>query len=101
VFRMEYIITLLFWLIVAAAIHFHYRLKLYKNVKQTVVIVGSYFIVGVAWDMIEASREHWTFGYENLIGIRLGVLPIEELLFMLIVPYGILVFYKFFGMKIN
>jgi len=37
VFRMEYIIILLFWLIVAAAIHFHYRLKLYKNVKQTVV----------------------------------------------------------------
>ena len=99
--RMEYLIILLFWLIVAAAIHYHYRLRLYKNVRQMVVTVGFYFIVGVAWDIIGASREHWTFGHENLIGIRLGVLPIEELLFMLIVPYGILVFYEFFGMKIN
>ncbi len=47
-FRMEYLIILLFWLIVAAAIHFRYRLKLYKNVKQMVVTVGFCFIVGVA-----------------------------------------------------
>ena len=66
-----------------------------------VVTVGFFFIVGITWDIIGATREHWTFRYENLMGIRLGVLPFEELLFMLIVPYGILVFYKFFGMKIN
>lgn len=100
-FRMEYLIILLFWLIVAAALHYRYRLKLYRNARQMVVTVGFYFIVGVGWDMIGASRGQWTFDYENLLGLSAGVLPVEELLFMLIVPYGILVFYKFFGMKIN
>ena len=100
-FRMEYLIVLLFWLIVAAALHYRYRLKLYRNVREMVVTAGFYFIVGVAWDMIGASRGHWAFDYENLLGLTVGVLPVEELLFMLIVPYGILVFYKFFGMKIN
>ena len=99
--RMEYLLILLFWLIVSAAIQYRYRIKLYRNVKQMVVTVGFYFIVGIAWDIIGATREHWTFGYENLMGIRLGVLPFEELLFMLIVPYGVLVFYKFFDMKLS
>ena len=100
-FRLEYLIILLFWLIVAAALHYRYRLKLYRNIRQMVVTLGFYFIVGVAWDMIGASRGHWEFGYENLTGIRVGILPFEEVLFMLVVPYGILVFYKFFGMKIS
>jgi lycopene cyclase domain-containing protein len=101
VWRMEYFLILLFWLIVSAAIQYRYHVKLYRNVKQMVVTAGFYLIVGITWDIIGATRGHWTFQYENLMGIRLGVLPFEELLFMLIVPYGILVFYKFCDMKIN
>ena len=100
-FRMEYLFILLFWLIVSAAIHYRYRLVLYSSVKQMGVTVGFFFIVGITWDLIGIIREHWVFRYENLIGITLGVLPLEEVLFMLIVPYGILVFYRFFGKKIS
>ncbi len=99
--RMEYLFILLFWLIVSAAIHYKYRLVLYSSVKQMVVTVGFFLIAGIAWDLIGIIREHWVFRYENLIGVTLGVLPLEEVLFMLIVPYGILVFYKFFGMKVS
>ena len=99
--RMEYLFILLFWLIVSAVIQYKYHIKLYSNVKQMVVSVGFFFVVGVTWDIIGATRGHWEFGYENLTGIRVGILPFEEVLFMLVVPYGILVFYKFFGMKIN
>lgn len=100
-FRMEYLFILLFWLIVSATIHYKYRLVLFSNVKQMAVTVGLFFFVGIAWDLVGIVREHWAFRYENLMGITLGVLPLEEVLFMLIVPYGILVFYKFFGLKIN
>ena len=99
--RMEYLFTLLFWLIVSAVIQYKYHIKLYRNAKQMVVSVGFFFVVGVTWDIIGATREHWEFGYENLTGISVGILPFEEVLFMLIVPYGVLVFYKFFGMKVN
>ncbi len=99
--RMEYLLILLFWLIVSAAIYHRYRLKLYGSAKQMIVTVGFYLVIGVIWDMIGIIREHWYFRFENLTGIRLGVLPIEEVLFVLVVPYGILVFYRFFGMKIK
>jgi lycopene cyclase domain-containing protein len=99
--RMEYLFILLFWLIVSAAVHYKYRLTLYRSVKQMGVTVGFFLIVGIAWDAVGIVREHWVFRYEHLIGITVGVLPLEEVLFMLIVPYGILVFYKFFGIKIS
>ncbi len=99
--RMEYLGILLFWFIVSAAIQYRYRIKVYSNVKQMVVTVGFFLMVGITWDIMGVVRGHWMFGFENLTGIKVGVLPLEELLFMLIVPYGILVFYKFFDMKIN
>ena len=49
--RMEYLFILLLWLIVSAAIHYKYRLKLYSSVKQMGVTVGLFFIVGIAWDL--------------------------------------------------
>jgi len=36
---MEYLIILLFWLIVAAALHYRYRLKLYRNARQNGILV--------------------------------------------------------------
>ena len=94
--RIEYLFILLFWLIISAAIQYRYHLKLYNSAKQLVVTVGFFFVVGIIWDIIGVIRGHWAFQYQNLTGIIVGVLPLEELLFMLIVPYGILVFYKLF-----
>ena len=99
--RFEYILILLFWLIVSAAIHYRYRLQLYQSVKQMVVSVGVFFIIGLAWDLIGIARGHWFFQYENLIGVSIGILPLEEILFFLIVPYAILVFYKFIELKLG
>ena len=99
--RFEYSLVLLFWLIVSVVIHYRYRIQLYQSVKQMIVSVGFFFIIGFVWDVIGVAREHWYFRYENLIGIRVGVLPLEEILFFLIVPYAILVFYKFFALKID
>ena len=99
--RFEYFAILLSWLIVSAAIQLKYQIKLYKDMKHMVVTVALFVVVGLIWDMIGVTRGHWTFQSENLMGIRLGILPFEELLFMLVVPYSVLVFYKFFGIKIN
>ena len=99
--RFEYFAILLSWLIVSAAIQYKYQIKLYKDMKHILVTVVFFVVVDLFWDVIGVARGHWTFQSENLMGIRLGILPFEELLFMLVVPYSVLVFYKFFGIKIN
>jgi lycopene cyclase domain-containing protein len=99
--KYEYTLILLFWLIVSAGTHYRFRLQLYKSTKQMIVTVSLFFVIGLIWDMFGIIRGHWFFQYENLSGIRLGVLPVEELLFFLIVPYAILVFYNLLDLKIN
>lgn len=44
-------------------------------------------VVFVAWDLAAVAAGHWSFDHEQLLGIWLpGGLPLEELLFFLVVP---------------
>ena len=99
--RFEYFLILLFWLVVSAAIQYRYHIRLYNSRKQMIVSVTFFFIVGLVWDVIGVVRGHWFFQYENLMGVKVGVLPLEEILFFLIVPYAILVFYKLIELKLG
>ena len=45
-------------------------------------------------------RGHGDFGTTGLTGIRIGVMPFEEYLFILIVPFWISPMYKLFDRKI-
>jgi len=43
--------------------------------------------IGVPWDMISAGYFHtWFWNRNTLIGIMIGPLPLEEYLFMVLVP---------------
>ena len=51
-------------------------------------------VIGVVWDSYAILRGHWTFGEQFFIGVKVGVTPVEEYLFMLIIPFSVLVLYK-------
>ena len=59
-------------------------LRRWRRLLATVACVVPVFVV---WDLYAISREHWTFDPARVTGIELpGALPIEELLFFLVVP---------------
>lgn len=58
------------------------------------MVVGSLFIIGVVWDTIAIARNHWVFPQGKNVGIYIGLMPLEEYLFIFIVPYSILIVYK-------
>ena len=70
-----------------------------KSRKERFEIVGLFFIIGTIWDTFAIMRGHWTFPSENNLGIVLGVIPLEEYLFILIVPYFIITIYKLIDSK--
>ncbi len=41
----------------------------------------------IAWDIYFTSRAVWSFNADYITGIKLSNLPLEEVLFFLIVPY--------------
>jgi lycopene cyclase domain-containing protein len=56
----------------------------WKALAATVLPVAAVF---VAWDLLAIARRQWSFNQNYLVGLTLpGGLPVEELLFFLVVP---------------
>ncbi len=49
----------------------------------TLLPVAAVFSV---WDVLAIRAGHWAYDPRQISGVRLGVLPLEELLFFLVIP---------------
>jgi len=97
---MEYLLILIAILLISIFVEHKYHMHLYNSRKERTLIPILFFIIGSLWDTFAIWRGHWNFGGSGLIGIKIGLMPLEEYLFMLIVPYAILTHYKAFKKEI-
>ena len=98
---MEYLLILLFLLVSALFIERKYHIKLYHSRKERIIATLTFFIIWVIWDTYATYKGHWTFHGNGLIGIKIGLLPLEEYLFILILPFWIITLYKLIDKKIK
>ena len=63
------------------------RVGVLRQVRRLLLAVAPVAAVFVVWDLLAIRAGHWTFDPRQILGIRLpGGLPLEELLFFLVVP---------------
>lgn len=96
----EYLIILIVFLLIAMLLEWKFRIQLYKSWKQRVAIPIVFLLIGIVWDNFMIYKGIWSFPGAGLIGIRIGVMPIEEYLFALIIPYFVLTLYEVLVRKI-
>ena len=73
---------------------FKWKFKYYKFYKP---LLASIFVVGLSyiiWDAIVTYRGDWWFNKEFLSGIEIIGLPIEEIMFFIVVPYACIFIYE-------
>ena len=68
--------------------------KFYKPLFASILIVGITYII---WDAIVTFRGDWWFNKEYLSGIEIIGLPIEEIMFFIVVPYSCIFIYENLG----
>lgn len=51
-------------------------------------------IAFLVWDFYAIERGHWWFDEQRVTGLSIGILPIEELLFFIIVPIAALLTFE-------
>ncbi|WP_413666742.1 lycopene cyclase domain-containing protein [Mucilaginibacter sp. Mucisp86] len=86
--RFIYLLIDLFSVLVPFLFSFHPSLKFYKNWRSlfpAMFITGAVFI---SWDMYFTHLKIWGFNPVYLIGIYMGNLPVEEVLFFFCIPYS-------------
>jgi lycopene cyclase domain-containing protein len=65
--------------------------RYYKALFPAIAVVGITYII---WDAIVTARGDWWFNYEYLSGITIIGLPLEEILFFVVVPYSCIFIYE-------
>jgi lycopene cyclase domain-containing protein len=95
----EYILILIILLIITIILEKAFHIRLYHNLKERLIVTGLFFIFGVLWDTFAIWRGHWLFPQGRNLGIVIGLMPLEEYLFILMLPYFILTVYKIIDSK--
>lgn len=85
----------------AVWLEWQYNVHLYGTRKERILITLMFFVIGVASDSFSVIEKTWIFPGNGLVGIWIGVLPLEEYLFSLVVPFWILTPYKLLDAKLN
>jgi lycopene cyclase domain-containing protein len=62
------------------------RVGVYSRWRRLVAALAPGVVLGVAWDQYAVRHGHWHFDHRYLIGLDLAGLPLEEVLFFVVIP---------------
>jgi lycopene cyclase domain-containing protein len=81
-------------LVVTAPLELVLRVRVYARWRRFLLAVLPEFAVFVAWVLYAIAQGHWQYDGDLTLGVRLpGGIPLEEVLFFLVVPLcGVLAF---------
>lgn len=85
--KIEYFLVLSLSVIAPFILSFSKNLDFYKFPLRLILSIGIPFVLFIVWDMIVTARGHWSFNPEYITGIKIYNLPVEEVLFFIIIPF--------------
>lgn len=62
------------------------RTRVYARPQRLLLTLLPVLAVFVTWDVLAIRAGHWDFDSDQVTGVRIGVLPLDELLFFLVIP---------------
>lgn len=93
----QYLLLMAGCLLVTLPLEFVLGARVYRRPRRTLLAMAPMLVVFVLWDVVGIVRGHWTYEPRFISGIHLGVLPLEELVFFLVIPLCGLLTYEAVG----
>ena len=85
--HLSYLAVLAFCLVGTLPLELWLGVRVYRQWRRLVLSLLPVVAVFVLWDVYAIAAGHWTFDDEQMLGVRLpGDVPVEELLFFVVVP---------------
>ena len=93
--KFSYIAVLVFIFLGTVWLEIILKARVYQKFKRLVLTIIPVVILMVIWDYYAIVNNHWFFDPEKTTGLTLiGFLPLEELLFFIIVPIAALLSFE-------
>jgi lycopene cyclase domain-containing protein len=83
---LSYLLVLLACLVGTAPLEVVLRTRVYARWRRLLLTLLPVVAVFVVWDLLAIRAGHWDYDPRQVTGIALGDLPLEELLFFLVIP---------------
>lgn len=90
----EYLILMAACVAITLPLEFFLRARVYRRLPLALPSILVVVVVFGIWDYIGIARNHWTYNQEFITGIHLGSLPLEELVFFIVIPLCALLSYE-------
>lgn len=84
--HLSYLAVLCFIAFGSAWLEYFLRTRVFRRTRRLLLSVIPVLAVFVIWDVYAISSGHWSFSEELTTGLAIGDLPLEEVLFFLVVP---------------
>ena len=83
--RYQYLIVLGACLILTAPLEI-FGAGVYRQIRRAAAAILPVAAVFVAWDLLAIVGDVWSYNPQYVTGIGVGVVPLEELLFFIVIP---------------
>ena len=93
----QYLLLMAGCLLITLPLEFLLRARVYRRPLRLAVALAPMLVVFVAWDVLGIIRNHWTYSPTYTTGWHVGLVPVEELVFFLVVPLCGLLTYEAVG----
>jgi lycopene cyclase domain-containing protein len=85
--RFAYLAVLVFVIFGTLWLEFVVRTRVYRRWRRLLLSILPAAAIFVVWDLYAISENHWWFDTDRITGVYLpGGLPVDEVLFFLIIP---------------
>jgi len=84
--RAVYLLVLAACLVGTLPLEIVLHTRVYARPKRLLLTLLPVVAVFVVWDLLAIRAGHWAYDPRQVTGVRLGALPLEELLFFLVIP---------------
>lgn len=95
--RYQYLLLMAACVAITLPLEFVLRARVYRRPLRLLLAMLPMLVVFIAWDVLGIVREHWTYSAEFTTGVMLGVMPLEELVFFIVIPVCGLLTYEGVG----
>ncbi len=93
----QYLVLMGACLAVTAPLEFALRARVYRRPLRLLAALLPTLVLFTVWDVLGILRGHWTYSARYTTGIMVGPVPLEELVFFVVVPICGLLTYEAVG----
>jgi lycopene cyclase domain-containing protein len=82
-------------LVLTLPLEFLFKARVWRRPRRLVAAMWLPVLIFAVWDVVAIARDHWTYNGAYVTGVQLpGDLPIEELVFFIVIPICSLLTYE-------